>query len=46
MGGYDAVVVRNSGPVLGYQQAYDEFRARAWNAAAACTTRSPARRTW
>ncbi|SEE16640.1 hypothetical protein SAMN04490357_7141 [Streptomyces misionensis] len=29
MDGYDAVVVRNSGPVLGYQQAYDAFRARA-----------------
>ncbi|WP_330260559.1 hypothetical protein OG586_35495 [Streptomyces murinus] len=29
MDGYDAVVVRNSGPVLGYQQAYDDFRARA-----------------
>lgn len=29
MDGFDAVVVRNSGPVLGYQEAYDEFRARA-----------------
>jgi len=29
MDGYDAVVVRNSGPVLGYQQAHDAFRARA-----------------
>ncbi|RSS60964.1 hypothetical protein EF912_08065 [Streptomyces sp. WAC07061] len=29
MPGFDAVVVRNSGPVLGYQQAYDEFRAAA-----------------
>lgn len=29
MGGFDAVVVRNSGPVLHYQAAYDEFRARA-----------------
>ncbi|MEU2377427.1 hypothetical protein [Streptomyces misionensis] len=29
MDGYDAVVVRNSGPVLGHQQAYDAFRARA-----------------
>ncbi|MFH7340260.1 hypothetical protein [Streptomyces hygroscopicus] len=29
MDGHDAVVVRNSGPVLGYQQAYDAFRARA-----------------
>ncbi|WP_330461352.1 hypothetical protein OIB37_33495 [Streptomyces sp. NBC_00820] len=29
MDGYDAVVVRNSGPVLGYQQEYDAFRARA-----------------
>ncbi|MFD3653000.1 hypothetical protein [Streptomyces sp. NPDC058620] len=27
--GYDAVVVRNSGPVLHYQEAYDAFRARA-----------------
>ncbi|MEU3254163.1 hypothetical protein [Streptomyces sp. NPDC006997] len=26
---FDAVVVRNSGPVLGYQAAYEEFRARA-----------------
>ncbi|MGJ5756169.1 hypothetical protein FB563_8051 [Streptomyces puniciscabiei] len=29
MDGFDAVVVRNSGPVLGYQRAYDDFRARA-----------------
>ncbi|OIK00384.1 hypothetical protein BIV25_07860 [Streptomyces sp. MUSC 14] len=29
MNGYDAVVVRNSGPVLGYQSAYDAFRAQA-----------------
>ena len=29
MDGFDAVVVRNSGPVLGYEQAYDAFRARA-----------------
>ncbi|MFJ9178291.1 hypothetical protein [Streptomyces sp. NPDC102360] len=29
MDGFDAVVVRNSGPVLGYQEAYDEFRALA-----------------
>ncbi|MFJ9080914.1 MULTISPECIES: hypothetical protein [unclassified Streptomyces] len=29
MDGFDAVVVRNSGPVLGYQEAYDEFRTRA-----------------
>ncbi|MGW2342790.1 hypothetical protein [Streptomyces sp. NPDC001661] len=29
MDGFDAVVVRNSGPVLGYQEAYEEFRARA-----------------
>ncbi|WP_200306344.1 hypothetical protein [Streptomyces adelaidensis] len=27
--GFDAVVVRNSGPVLHYQQAYDAFRERA-----------------
>ncbi|WP_406090027.1 hypothetical protein [Streptomyces sp. NBC_01013] len=27
--GFDAVVVRNSGPVLHYQEAYDEFCARA-----------------
>ncbi|MET7644281.1 hypothetical protein ABZS83_11660 [Streptomyces sp. NPDC005426] len=27
--GFDAVVVRNSGPVLHYQEAYDAFRARA-----------------
>ncbi|WP_353944666.1 hypothetical protein ABII15_25815 [Streptomyces sp. HUAS MG91] len=26
---FDAVVVRNSGPVLGYQEAYEAFRARA-----------------
>ncbi|MBQ0826301.1 hypothetical protein [Streptomyces tagetis] len=26
---FDAVVVRNSGPVLGYPEAYEEFRARA-----------------
>ncbi|MFD3515527.1 hypothetical protein [Streptomyces sp. NPDC058657] len=29
MGAFDAVVVRNSGPVLHYQQEYDAFRARA-----------------
>lgn len=29
MEGFDAVVVRNSGPVLGYRTAYDAFRARA-----------------
>ncbi|KUO09098.1 hypothetical protein [Streptomyces sp. DSM 15324] len=29
MAGFDAVVVRNSGPVLGYQDAYDAFRERA-----------------
>ncbi|MCP9994923.1 hypothetical protein LUX34_03300 [Streptomyces werraensis] len=29
MGEFDAVVVRNSGPVLGYLDAYEEFRARA-----------------
>ncbi|MFZ3596848.1 hypothetical protein [Streptomyces sp. BH104] len=29
MDGFDAVVVRNSGPVLGYQEAYDAFRTRA-----------------
>ncbi|MEV0182166.1 hypothetical protein AB0I54_23150 [Streptomyces sp. NPDC050625] len=29
MDGFDAVVIRNSGPVLGYQEAYDAFRARA-----------------
>ncbi|WP_433544738.1 hypothetical protein ACQPZG_05770 [Streptomyces sp. CA-294286] len=29
MGGFDAVVVRNSGPVLYYEQAYEAFRARA-----------------
>ncbi len=29
MDAYDAVVVRNSGPVLGYQKEYDSFRARA-----------------
>ncbi|MFJ6695265.1 hypothetical protein ACIQM4_04225 [Streptomyces sp. NPDC091272] len=29
MDAFDAVVVRNSGPVLHYQQQYDEFRARA-----------------
>ena len=29
MDGFDAVVVRNSGPVLEYQEAYDAFRARA-----------------
>ncbi|MFB6838812.1 hypothetical protein [Streptomyces sp. NPDC056361] len=29
MEGFDAVVVRNSGPVLGYQEAYDAFRERA-----------------
>ncbi|WP_416972777.1 hypothetical protein [Streptomyces sp. 4F14] len=29
MDAYDAVVVRNSGPVLHYQDAYDAFRARA-----------------
>ncbi|MFD6873452.1 MULTISPECIES: hypothetical protein [unclassified Streptomyces] len=29
MGGFDAVVVRNSGPVLHHQQAYDAFRTAA-----------------
>ncbi|MFB7778442.1 hypothetical protein [Streptomyces bauhiniae] len=29
MDGFDAVVVRNSGPVLGYRTEYDAFRARA-----------------
>ncbi|MEU6405082.1 hypothetical protein [Streptomyces sp. NPDC046985] len=29
MDGFDAVVVRNSGPVLGYRDAYEDFRARA-----------------
>jgi hypothetical protein len=29
MDAFDAVVVRNSGPVLGYQDAYDAFRAHA-----------------
>ncbi|MFD0373217.1 hypothetical protein [Streptomyces sp. NPDC059071] len=29
MDGFDAVVVRNSGPVLHYQETYDAFRARA-----------------
>ncbi|MFD8571705.1 hypothetical protein [Streptomyces sp. NPDC059639] len=29
MDSFDAVVVRNSGPVLGYQEAYEAFRARA-----------------
>ncbi|MFR9794933.1 hypothetical protein ACL02U_03370 [Streptomyces sp. MS06] len=29
MDGFDAVVVRNSGPVLGYRQQYEVFRARA-----------------
>ncbi|MFF7773620.1 hypothetical protein ACFZCG_04260 [Streptomyces tanashiensis] len=29
MDGFDAVLVRNSGPVLGYQEAYDAFRERA-----------------
>ncbi|MEQ8145010.1 hypothetical protein [Streptomyces sp. OP7] len=29
MGGFDGVVVRNSGPVLGYLDAYEEFRAHA-----------------
>ncbi|WP_460072011.1 ATP-grasp domain-containing protein [Streptomyces sp. YKOK-I1] len=29
MDGFDAVMVRNSGPVLGYQDAYDAFRERA-----------------
>ncbi|OKJ59985.1 hypothetical protein AMK27_21250 [Streptomyces sp. CB02009] len=29
MDGFDAVVVRNSGPVIGYQKEYDTFRERA-----------------
>ncbi|MEV4941217.1 hypothetical protein [Streptomyces zaomyceticus] len=29
MDGFDAVVIRNSGPVLGYQKEYDAFRERA-----------------
>ncbi|MFB8028878.1 MULTISPECIES: hypothetical protein [unclassified Streptomyces] len=32
--GFDAVVVRNSGPVLHYQEAYDAFRTRAGEAGA------------
>ncbi|MFE9020786.1 hypothetical protein ACFYNL_19785 [Streptomyces sp. NPDC007808] len=32
MDAFDAVVVRNSGPVLGYQDAYDDFRRRATGA--------------
>ncbi|MEU4038291.1 hypothetical protein [Streptomyces collinus] len=32
MDAHDAVVVRNSGPVLGYQKEYDAFRARALDA--------------
>ncbi|MER6447500.1 hypothetical protein [Streptomyces venezuelae] len=32
--GFDAVIVRNSGPVLHYQQAYDSFRAAALAAGA------------
>ncbi|MFF8969999.1 hypothetical protein [Streptomyces sp. NPDC014995] len=32
MDAFDAVVVRNSGPVLGHQQAYDAFRERALSA--------------
>ncbi len=39
MGGFDAVVVRNSGPVLGYLDAYEEFRARALAAGCPSTTR-------
>ena len=31
MGAFDVVVVRNSGPVLHYQEAYDAFRAKAVN---------------
>ncbi len=34
MDGFDAVVVRNSGPVLGYQTEYDAFRERAINTGA------------
>ncbi|MDQ0792755.1 hypothetical protein [Streptomyces sp. B1I3] len=34
LGGFDAVVVRNSGPVLHYQEAYDAFRTRAREAGA------------
>ena len=34
LAGFDAVVVRNSGPVLHYQEAYDAFRARARELAA------------
>ncbi|MBO1336131.1 hypothetical protein [Streptomyces sp. VRA16 Mangrove soil] len=32
MAAFDLVVVRNSGPVLGYQEAYEAFRARALEA--------------
>ena len=35
----DAVMVRNSGPVLHYQDAYDAFRARALASGARGTTR-------
>jgi hypothetical protein len=34
MDAFDAVVVRNSGPVLGYQDVYDDFRRRALAAGA------------
>ncbi|MFF0777863.1 hypothetical protein [Streptomyces sp. NPDC003720] len=34
MDGHDAVVVRNSGPVLGYQREYEAFRERALNTGA------------
>lgn len=47
MTGFDAVIVRNSGPVLHYQEAYDSFRAAALaHAAPASTTRSRAAATW
>lgn len=44
--GFDAVIVRNSGPVLHYQEAYDSFRAAASPPGPASTTRSPAAATW
>lgn len=46
MDGFDAVVVRNSGPVLLYQAAYDAFRERPSRAGCGSTTRCPGRPTW
>lgn len=43
---FDGVVVRNSGPVLHYPEAYEAFRRRAPGWGYRCTTRWTAAVTW